>query len=74
MYGNDEMLEGAVAKMHMIFSEAANIASRAGVKELWLTHFSPSMPSPEDYKDYAANIFPNTVIGRDLMSKTLKSE
>ena len=74
MYGNDEMLEGAVAKMHMIFSEAANIASRAGVKELWLTHFSPSMPSPEDYKDYAANIFSNTVIGRDLMTKTLKSE
>jgi len=60
--------------MHMIFSEAANIALNAGVKELWLTHFSPSMPNPEEYKDSAANIFANTVIGKDLMSKTLKSD
>jgi hypothetical protein len=32
------------------------------------------MPNPEEYKDFAANIFPDTLIGRDLMSKTLKSE
>lgn len=73
MYGNDEMFEGAVAKMHMIFSEAANISLNANVKELWLTHFSPSMPNPEEYIKFAENIFPNTVIGKDLMSKTLSS-
>lgn len=73
MYGNDEMLDGAVAKMHMIFSEAAYIALNADVKELWLTHFSPSMPNPEEYKEFAEKIFSNTVIGKDLMSKTLSS-
>jgi ribonuclease Z len=73
MYGNDEMFEGAVAKMHMIFSEAANISLNANVNELWLTHFSPSMPNPEEYIKFAENIFPNTVIGKDLMSKTLSS-
>ena len=73
MYGNDEMLEGAVAKMHMIFSEAAYIALNAKVKELWLTHFSPSMPNPEEYRKFATKIFPDTHIGSDLMSKTLKS-
>jgi ribonuclease Z len=57
----------------MIFSEAANIALNAGVKELWLTHFSPSMPNPEEYRIFAAKIFDNTVIGKDLMSKTLRS-
>ena len=74
MYGDDEMLSGAVEKMHMIYSEAANIALNANVKELWLTHFSPSMPFPAEYIESASKIFPNTVIGRDLMSKTLKSE
>ena len=73
MYGNDDMLDGAVAKMHMIFSEAAYIALNSNVKELWLTHFSPSMPNPEEYSKFASKIFPDTTIGRDLMSKTLKS-
>ena len=73
MYGDDEMIIGAKEKMHMIFSEAARIALNANVKELWLTHFSPSMPNPEKYLEAATNLFPNTVIGKDLMSKTLKS-
>lgn len=74
MYGEDEMLAGAVEKMHMLFSEAANIALKAHVKELWLTHFSPSMPFPDLYIENATNIFPNTIIGKDLMTRTLKSE
>ena len=59
--------------MHMIFAEAATIAKEATVKELWLTHFSPSMTRPELFIEYARKIFPDTVIGRDLMSTTLKS-
>lgn len=74
MYGEDEQYDNAVEKMHMIFSEAASIAKEAGVKELWLTHFSPSMAKPEDFINYASGIFPNAKIGKDLMSTTLKSE
>ncbi|HHZ02683.1 MAG TPA: ribonuclease Z [Tissierellia bacterium] len=72
MYGDTELLPGAVEKMHMIFSEAATIALNSNVKELWLTHFSPSMPAPSEYLEFATNIFPNTIIGKDLMKKTLK--
>ena len=72
MYGDDAQYDNAVGKMHMIFSEAANIALEANVKELWLTHFSPSMPEPEQFIDTAKNIFQNTVIGCDLMTKQLK--
>lgn len=73
MYGQDEQLENAKEKMHMIFSEAATIASDAKVDEMWLTHFSPSMNRPEEFIEYAKNIFPNTKVGKDLMTITLKS-
>jgi ribonuclease Z len=72
MYGDDNLLESAVEKKHMIFSEAASIASEANVGELWLTHFSPSLRNPNEYIDSAKRIFPNTVVGSDLMTKTLK--
>ena len=71
MYGDDELLEKAVERKHMIFSEAAAIAKRSRSKELWLTHFSPSLREPSDYIDVARSLFPNTVIGEDLMMKQL---
>lgn len=75
MYGNEEQYEDAVKKKHMLFSEAAHIAKDSNVKELWLTHYSPSLRDPEEYIDIAKNIFQNTVAGYDLMSKKIiKSE
>ncbi|WMJ76313.1 MULTISPECIES: ribonuclease Z [unclassified Sedimentibacter] len=74
MYGDDEQYKNATEKMHMLFSEAATIAKKANVKEMWLTHFSPSMTKPSEYIRYASNIFPNTKIGKDLMTVTLKPE
>lgn len=71
MYGDDELIGKAVERKHMTFSEAAFIAERSRSKELWLTHFSPSLKKPEAYFTFAANRFPNTVIGRDLLTKTL---
>lgn len=72
MYGDNAQLENAIEKHHMIFSEAACIAAENEVEELWLTHFSPAMPNPEDFLSVAAQIFPNTVIGRDGMSKQIR--
>ena len=74
MYGDDEQYENAVEKKHMLFSEAAYIAKNANVKELWLTHYSPSIKNPEEYLDNAKSIFKNTIAGYDLMSKTIKKE
>lgn len=66
MYGEDEMLPKAKENRHMLFREAAQLAKEAGgVKELWLTHFSPSLPNPRAYRDAARAIFPNTKIPRD---------
>ncbi|MBP5762926.1 MAG: ribonuclease Z, partial [Lachnospiraceae bacterium] len=43
MYGEAEDAPKALKKNHMTMQEAANVAAQAGVHELWLTHFSPSM-------------------------------
>lgn len=71
MYGDDMLMGKAAERKHMVFSEAAVIASRSGSKELWLTHFSPSLKQPEDFIETARNIFLNTVIGKDLLIKQL---
>ncbi|MCL2839272.1 MAG: ribonuclease Z [Defluviitaleaceae bacterium] len=72
LYGDPEKQEKAAAHKHMSFQEAASIAGKAEAKELWLTHFSPAMPDPKNYLKYATEIFSNTKIGKDRMSKTLK--
>lgn len=74
MYGEDEKLDKALEKKHMLFSEAAGIASRAGVKELWLTHYSPSIPDPKMFLETAADIFPNTVVPKRNRNVTLVFE
>ena len=71
IYGDDEKLDKAIIKKHMIFSEAAHMAKKASVKELWLTHFSPAMPNPEKYLDSAKNIFENTIVAHDRMTKII---
>lgn len=74
MYGEDDYIEKALENNHMLFSEAATLAKEGEVKELWLTHYSPSLTSPEDYIENAANIFPNTVLGEDRLIKHLTFE
>lgn len=71
MYAEDAELGKALKNKHMLFSEAAGIAKEALVKELWLTHFSPSLSDPENYIEIASDIFNNTVIGSDRLIKTL---
>ncbi len=71
IYGEDEKRDGAVGKKHMIFSEAAFLAKESGCRELWLTHYSPSLKDPLEYIDCARAVFPNTKAGFDGMSKTI---
>ena len=71
MYGSDEKESHAKVKMHMTFAEAADIAAKSEVGELWLTHYSPSMPNPEDYIKEAQNIFSNTKLGFDGKTQTI---
>ena len=71
MYGENEKQMKAVEYKHMTFAEAAKLAKLGGVKELWLTHLSPSMSEPELFIDNAKNIFENTKIGFDRMSERI---
>jgi ribonuclease Z len=74
MYGTDDKLQKAIEKKHMLFKEAGQLALQGNVKELWLTHFSPSIENPDEFLDNATNIFTNTLAGKDLMKKTLRFE
>ena len=53
---------------------SAKLAADAGVPEMWLTHYSPSMTHPENHLDDLKKIFPGTVIGKDGMSAELNFE
>lgn len=74
MYGEDDKLPNAIEKKHMTFSEAATLAKLSNVKELWLTHYSPSLEVPEQFINFAKNIFENSFLGNDLKIKTLNFE
>ncbi|HHT97983.1 MAG TPA: ribonuclease Z [Clostridiales bacterium] len=65
MYGEEGMEVKAREYKHMTFQEAARMAKDAYVKELWLTHYSPSLIRPEDYIKDVRKIFKNTKLGRD---------
>ncbi len=71
MYGEPGKEQKAIEHKHMTFYEAAQLARDAEVKELWLTHYSPSLVHPMEYKGAVRKIFPNTVISKDRRTTTL---
>ena len=74
MYGEDSQLEKAKEHRHMTFTEAADLARKAGVRELWLTHYSPSLSRAEEFLPAAQAVFENTKAGRDGKSLELRFE
>jgi ribonuclease Z len=74
MYGEREMEAKAKENMHMTFYDAARLAKGAGVKELWLTHYSPSLVRPEPFMDDVRAIFPNAHAGKDGKTAELRFE
>lgn len=74
MYGEAEKAQKAKENKHMTMYEAARIAKAAGVPELWLTHYSPSLTHPEEYLGDVRKIFPNTIAARDGRSMELNFE
>ena len=71
MYAVKEKLVKAKQYKHMTFYEAAEMAKRAEVKEMWLTHFSPSLVRGEEYMPAVRDIFPNSYLGKDGKSVEL---
>ena len=74
MYGEADKLEKARQNRHMTMYEAARIAAAADVKELWLTHYSPSLVNPGAFLPACRQIFPRTVASKDGRTVTLRFE
>ena len=76
MYGEAGMEDKAREHRHMTFYEAARLAADANPqpKELWLTHYSPSMAYPKDYEKEVRKIFANTHVAKDGRSIDLVFE
>ena len=71
MYGEPDKEAKAKEYKHMTFKEAADIAREANPKEMWLTHYSPSLVKPALYMDAVTEIFENAKPGKDGMSVDL---
>ena len=74
MFGEEEKKARAIETHHMTMQEAANLAQNAGSRELWLTHYSPATPHPEEFEEAIKRIFENTVVSIDGQTKTLSFE
>ena len=74
MYGEEDKLDKAKEHKHMTFCEAARLAQAAQPKEMWLTHYSPSLNHPEQYVALAKAIFPNTIAAKDGRTAELRFE
>lgn len=74
MYGEPDKAEKAREHKHMTFTEAARIARKAAPKQMWLTHYSPSLIRPEEYMDPVRSIFPESIAARDGRTTTLAFE
>ena len=65
MYGESDKQQKAREHKHMTFYEAANLAKAAEVSQMWLTHYSPSLPWPDQYLPQVTKIFPNAITAKD---------
>jgi len=70
-YGDPADQQKAAERKHMTFGEAAELARAAGASALWLTHFSPAVSNPLEFRHNALRIFPNTTIGFSGLTATL---
>lgn len=71
MYGEDGKEAKARQYRHMTMYEAAELARMAEPKEMWLTHYSPSLVRPDEYLGKVREIFDRTKMPRDGWLKTI---
>ena len=72
MYGEEGKESKAREYKHMTFYEAAKLAKEAQPKEMWLTHYSPSLTRPEEFMDKVREIFPRAKAAKDAWSAELE--
>lgn len=73
-YPTDDYADQAALYGHSTFPQCGALAARAGVRRLWLTHYSPIIEQPEDYLHEARAAFPGAECGTDGKQITLRFE
>ncbi|MFR9280320.1 ribonuclease Z [Levyella massiliensis] len=71
IYGDRAKTKGAEEKCHMTAWEAGELADRAGAKETWLTHYSPSFRNQAQYYEEMASKHPSVRFASDGWHRTL---
>ena len=74
MYGEKDKEAKAREYKHMTFYEAARLAKAARPKQMWLTHYSPSLLRPDEYMGEVKKIYAESYMGKDGKSVTLMFE
>jgi len=64
-YPTDQHAGKAALYGHSTFLQTAALAARAGVKRLWLTHYSAMITDPEEFLPAARALFPGAECGMD---------
>lgn len=72
MYGEEDKEDKARENKHMTMCEAAELAKRADVAEMWLTHYSPATVRPQEFGDMVRAVFPRAVMAKDRRACTLR--
>ncbi len=74
MFGDPAKADRAQFTHHSTMQQSALLARDAHARRLWLTHYSPANPHPEEYEEEIKALFPNAVICRDGQKLTLEFE
>lgn len=72
MYGEEGKEVKAREYKHMTIYEAARLAKEAQPKQMWLTHYSPSLTRPEEYMDKVREIFLRSKAAKDAWTLELE--
>ena len=72
MYGDIEKKKSMNEKGHMLMQDACGLAVAAGVKRLWLTHFSPAVKDPQIYSAELKTLFHAVTVPEDGTKIQLK--
>lgn len=74
MYGEEEQSINAEKNYHMTMHEAVSLAASCGVKEVLLTHYSPSIVNPDKYLNELRYTFSRVNMGHDGLARELLFE